>query len=497
MARYGSLWEDLGRCHRSLTAGEGSIMRKMTAWRRSAALVCAVAMIAVACGGGDDDADEPDATEEPAEDGGDDADDAADDGGDDADDDGGDAAPTEIETGVGVTEEPCPEGVNPDNGCIYLGHISDLTEGPFFPLAVEILAAQENFFARVNEDGGIAGYDVSLVTRDNKYNPQEHVTVYEEIADDVLSLGMSLGTPPTLAALDLMEEDQMLAVPASWWSGWDHEESDRGLVVASGYSYCIESMIGLDWYAGEFGDPESVLAVGYPGDYGGDSAAGAAAWAEANGAEFLGFTQTAPNAIAGNQDAVVSAIMQAQPDVVTLGIGPLETGEIVAKAAASGYEGFFMGAVPTWNPALMGDEGVAAAMTALYRHISYSEVWNGDSPGHEAMRASLDGELPSNDAYVLGWFQTYPMLALLEAAAANGDLTRAGLVEALDGLVVDYEGGMPTKTYTGDGAVDAQRTGVINTPDPEAELGLSAVVTDFQSPTADAFDYTSACAAAS
>ncbi|MCA1784100.1 MAG: ABC transporter substrate-binding protein, partial [Intrasporangiaceae bacterium] len=245
-------------------------MRKMTAWRRSAALVCAVAMIAVACGGGDEEAEEPDAAEEPADDGGDDAaDDAAEDEGDDADDD---AAPTEIATDVGVTDEACPEGVNPDNGCIYLGHISDLTEGPFFPLAVEILAAQENFFERVNEDGGVAGYDVSLVTRDNKYNPQEHVTVYEEIADDVLSLGMSLGTPPTLAALDLMEEDQMLAVPASWWSGWDHDASDRGLVMASGYSYCIESMIGLDWYAGEFGDPETVLAVGYPGDYGGDSA---------------------------------------------------------------------------------------------------------------------------------------------------------------------------------------------------------------------------------
>lgn len=28
---------------------------------------------------------------------------------------------------VGVTEEACPDAVNPDNGCIYLGTISDLS----------------------------------------------------------------------------------------------------------------------------------------------------------------------------------------------------------------------------------------------------------------------------------------------------------------------------------------------------------------------------------
>ena len=42
------------------------------------------------------------------------------------------------EAGPGITEEACPEAVNEDNGCIYLGTISDLTVGPFAPLAVPI-----------------------------------------------------------------------------------------------------------------------------------------------------------------------------------------------------------------------------------------------------------------------------------------------------------------------------------------------------------------------
>src|SRR5690606_1969115 len=70
----------------------------------------------------------------------------------------------------GVTEDPCPEAVNPDNGCIYLGTLSDLTVGPFSPLAPAIVEAQKAFWKRVNENGGIGGYDIDVTTyvRDNK-----------------------------------------------------------------------------------------------------------------------------------------------------------------------------------------------------------------------------------------------------------------------------------------------------------------------------------------
>jgi hypothetical protein len=55
---------------------------------------------------------------------------------------------------VGVTEEPCQQpaaGVsNPGNGCIYLGILSDLTEGPFAPLGVLIQRGQQDFWGRVN-----------------------------------------------------------------------------------------------------------------------------------------------------------------------------------------------------------------------------------------------------------------------------------------------------------------------------------------------------------
>ncbi len=147
-----------------------------------------------------------------------------------------------------------------------------------------------------------------------------------------------------------MDANDIVAVPASWWSGYAFEQNDKGLILEFGYSYCTEAVIGLDWFAENHSKPTSVAAVGYPGDYGGDSAAGVQLWAEANGVEDVTVIPTGPNQVTGNQDAVVSAVAAANPDVVVLAVGPAENAEIVGKLAAGGFTGRFMGSLPTWNP---------------------------------------------------------------------------------------------------------------------------------------------------
>ncbi|MFC7573223.1 ABC transporter substrate-binding protein [Klenkia terrae] len=117
-------------------------------------------------------------------------------GGEDPADGGGGEG--DIATDVGVTSDACPEAVNPDNGCIYLGTLSDLTVGPFAPAGPVIVAGQEAFWNRVNEDGGIGGYDINVTeyVRDNQYNPQVANQVYQEIKPDILALAQTLGSPP-------------------------------------------------------------------------------------------------------------------------------------------------------------------------------------------------------------------------------------------------------------------------------------------------------------
>jgi ABC-type branched-subunit amino acid transport system substrate-binding protein len=422
---------------------------------------------------------------------------AVDDNGDEAPEaapDTEEAAPEGVATDIGVTDEPCPGSPNPDNGCIYLGVLSDLSEGPFAALAIPITDGQQAFWDRVNEAGGIGGYDVNIseYTRDTLYDPQEHSARYREIEPNILALAQTLGTETTEAILSDMNSDDVVGAPASWWSGWSFEESDSGLILESGYSYCIESQIGLDWVSANVTEPETVLAVGYPGDYGGDSAAGVEAWAGAAGVDFAGFVDTLPNAIVGSQDEAIGQVLGSGADVVVLAVGPAETAEIVGGSVANGFEGQFLGSVPTWNPALLGT-AAAPALLASYLHISPWEGIDGESAGHDAMRESLDGGLPDNDGYIFGWVWSYPVKAALEAAAAGGDLTRAGLRSVVDGLQVDYEGMLPTATLGGDANANAVRTAVINRPDEDGTLGISTVEDGVTGPTADAYEYTSAC----
>ena len=396
---------------------------------------------------------------------------------------------------VGVTEEPCPEAINPDNGCIYLGVLSDLTEGPFAPLATQVVTGQQDFWKYVNERGGISGFDVNMAanTRDNKYDPAVHSQEYRAIEPNILALAQTLGTPQTQAILPDMEADNVIGVPASWWSGWQFPETDGGVILVSGSSYCVAALGGLDWWV-ENKDPiTKLVAVGYPGDYGGDYAAGAEKWAAANGVEFAGIVETAPNATAGNQDAAVSAVVESGADVVAIAVGPAEAAEIIGKAVASGFKGKFLGAAPTWNPLLL-QTAAAPALVANYTNVGTTGSFGTPSAAMDAMKAQLgEGILPSNDGYTYGWVWQYPLKAALEKAAANGDLTRAGLVAAVaDGVEVDYEGALPNSLVGGPPA-DVDRSVSINIPSEEAALGIETLLTGYLGPTAAAYDYSAPC----
>ncbi len=474
-------------------------MRDLSTWRRGMAIAATLALALTACGGDDgDDADTDTGTDTEATDtdtdtetdGGDTETDT--DGETDTETEGGEAS-GDITTDVGVTEEPCPEAVNEDNGCIYLGILSDLSVGPFAALGPVIVEGQQDFWTRVNEDGGIGGYDVDIseYTRDNEYNPQVHSQAYAEIEPEILALAQSLGTPPTEAILPDMDADNMVGLPATWWSGWSFEDTDMGLVLESGPSYCMAAISGLDWSNENEGEIASLQAVGYPGDYGGDTAAGAEEWASANDVEFLGFVETGPNALVGSQDAAVAQVLEGGADRVILGVGPLEAAEIIGGAMSQGFEGRFLGAVPTWNSALM-DSPAAPALEAAFTHIGTWEDFGGSSDAHAAMQAAVgEGEVPTNDGYTFGWIWSYPMKALLEKAAENGDMTRQGLRDAVNGLVVDYEGALPERTF---GEDDHVRTVVMSEPDPEAPLKISSIETEYTGPTAEAFDYSAPCA---
>lgn len=460
-------------------------MQDARRWRRLAAVLASLALVATACGGDDETEDTGTAdaaTEETDATAGDTATDSADDG-DSA------AAAGDITTDVGVTEEPCPEAVDESKGCIYLGVLSDLTEGPFAALGPSITDAQYAFWNRVNDDGGIGGafeVDAETYTRDNKYNPEVQNQVYQEIKPNILALAQTLGSPPTAAILDDLKANNIVGAPASWTSLWDYED----VIVESGNNYCTESQNALDYYAEQEGMPETVMSIHMPGDYGEDGAAGAQLWAEANEVDFAVVEQI-PLGAGGTTQAAVSAVVQQNPDVVLVSTPSGELGEIVGNAAAQGYQGRFIGNAPTWNPGLLTGPAADALRSQFWQAGPWGP-YSADTPGHQAMREWINDlageEVQGNWGHVLGWTSSYPLSAALEAAAQNGDLTRQGVFDAVQSLeTVDYEGILPEEagTFTGGPAEQFARSTVMAEP---GESDVSMLTPDFYTgPTVEDF----------
>jgi ABC-type branched-subunit amino acid transport system substrate-binding protein len=407
---------------------------------------------------------------------------------------GGDSAGTQegkegIKTDVGVTDEACPQAVDQGKGCIYLGSISDLTEGPFKTLAVPITESQKAFWQRVNEAGGIGGYEIDVTTyvKDNKYNPQIHNQVYQEIKPKILALAQTLGSPTTAAILPDLKASSIVSVPASWTSLWAFED----VIIESGINYCMESMNAIDYAIDKF-DVKSVMAVHLAGDYGDDAAAGARLAAEKNG---LTFTDVKTATGQDNQGGAIDAIVNAKPDLVILTTGPTDAAVIVGQTAARGYTGKFIGTSPTWNPGLL-QSPAAPALKALYLQSGPWETFTADTPGHQAMRETLGTSIKGNDGYTAGWIWSYPLKAALEQAAEDKDLTRAGLLNAVKKLQsVDYEGMLPSGAgkFGGSPSEAAVRQMVIGKPDESSPTGVATIEKFFAGPTAESFDFTKAC----
>lgn len=389
----------------------------------------------------------------------------------------------------GISDEPCPQAVNKDNGCISLGVISDLTKGPFAPLAVPITDAQKAFWKKVNEDGGVGGYDIDVTSNiaDAEYNPEIHNRKYQEMRKDILALGQTLGSSQTLAILEDMKSDDVIGLPASWNSAWEFEDQ----ILESGANYCFEAMNGVDWAVANRGVKGTVVAVGYPGDYGGDAAAGVEAAAKANNLKFEKIETPAGQ---DNQAGAIAAILKQKPALVVVTTGPAEMATIVGGAASQGFTGTFVGSSPTWNPALLKSPA-APALEKLYFQAGPWGPFGTDTPGHQAMRDAL-GDVTPNDGYTAGWVWSYPLLAALKKADADGGITRESLVAAAKELTeVDYEDMLPAEAGAtkGEPSEVAFRSSVISKVDKTAPTGVAIEQELTTGPTAEAYDFSKPC----
>jgi ABC-type branched-subunit amino acid transport system substrate-binding protein len=373
------------------------------------------------------------------------------------------------------------DGITVTDDTIYLGLLTDLT-GPFSGNVLDIVDAQIAFWRDLNEEGGIAGRRVELIIADTRYEVDAHRDRYEELRDRVVMFTHSTGATHTVAiAADLVADDR-LAIPATWYSGWSDPTLGTN-VLETGSNYCLEAMNALSYVADDHraitgADPSIAIATD-PGDYGQDSAAGARYAASQLG---LPIAYEGEGAITGpaSVPVVAAGIARSGADWTWLTTDPVTAAQIVGAAVQLGYAGKWSGAMPTFSPRLLD--------TALGPYLSQNWVLSAlfsplgaEVDGMDEVLAVMADSYPDrfpSDGVVPGFLEFSAARQVLEQAAANGDLTPAGVVAAAAGIgELDFGGIGPVNRYTGDPNADVSRATALYRPDHalfEAQGGLEA-----------------------
>lgn len=455
---------------------------RRTRQKRIAAAVLALGLLASACGGGDD---EP--------------------------------GPAATGTGAGGTATGSPEeeiatDVGVDDTTIKIGLLADLT-GIFAPLVTDIVTAQEVYWDRVNEAGGIAGRQIELVVEDTGYDVTTHGEKYEEIREEVVALSQSTGSPHTASIVPDMEEDNMVAVPLTWYSGWADPEIGTN-VLEQGTNYCLEAMNVVDWltrkHEEDNGEKPTLAIISFPGEYGQDGATGAKIAAEELGLEVV---YDGEGAVVPGQDqtAVISGIVQANPDWVFTTINPTTLGEIMGGAVAQGFQGMWTGSLPSYDFRML-DTPIAEAIDQFYWQSSYQVSYGTDVPGMAELTEAMTAAEPDarvSDAAVIGWIEARIIETVLRQAAENGDMTRQGVLDAALSIPeIDFGGLQPKQTYAGEPNEYVLRQSAIFKPSLEfynegggasatygggGNTGSELVEDFFASETAENYNYDGAC----
>jgi ABC-type branched-subunit amino acid transport system substrate-binding protein len=353
-----------------------------------------------------------------------------------------------------------------------------------------ILAGVQGYFNQLNQKGGVGGkYKVKVLAEDITYaNPSTSVQKFNKIKDQVVGFVPILGTDHINVTLPLLAESNMLAVPSTFDAEWVREPH----LVPMGAPYQLQIMNGVDYWAANGGKGKVICAMVMATGYGSAALEGAEYAAKALGTTVAVTTKFRP----GDQDFVapVTQLKNGKCDAVAFASLPTETAKIMGTAAQLGFTPRWIATSPSWHMVL-GKSPIAPYATA-HLWVSVDAAAFGDTtqagmvPMMQAFKAQLPDGVP-DFYFTAGYTFAQSMDVVLEEAAKQGDLSRAGLAKALTSLgTVSFGGLFGDYTY---GAVDTReppRATNILAIDPAAPGGFGMVAVNHQSPTAKDFVFT-------
>jgi ABC-type branched-subunit amino acid transport system substrate-binding protein len=333
---------------------------------------------------------------------------------------GAEGEAADVQTDIGV------EGTT-----IRLGVLTDLT-GVFAALGKDITQANELFW---EENQVCDTYDVELDVQDTGYVPQTGVQLYSGMKDNVLAMQQTIGSPINTALAPEYEADQIVNFPSAW-SKTLTEIPGTGVV---GATYDVEIANGYDYLFRE-GLLEEGATVGhiyFEGEYGANGLAGTQAVAEEMNLEVI---EAQIKSTDQDMSAQITQFKAAGVDLIALTVAPGQLASVAAVAEAQGLDVPILGSNPVFAPGLL--QGPAANW--LKSHLYVASPVSAFADNQDLLDKYTEAYPDANPSLgvPVGWGMSTLMKEVLDAACENGDLTRAGVVEAFDGLEEVDTGGL-------------------------------------------------------
>jgi ABC-type branched-subunit amino acid transport system substrate-binding protein len=340
----------------------------------------------------------------------------------------------------------------------------------------------------LNESGGVGGkYKVELVVQDTKYEAPAAVQLYNGMKNDVVMFTQVFGTHVVSALLPQLKTDNIVAQPASLDSFWVREQQ----LLPVGGPYQVQAINAIDYWLNNGGKGKKACAIASNDPYGEAGLEGVRF-----AAKELGFTLGAtPRFSVSDTDftAQVNELKSSGCQMVFAVITATNLSGIIGSAVQLGFDAQWIGQAPAWLSLFTGT-ALKDYLVKNFWVASEGPAW-GDTtqPGMVdlvAAREKYSPQQPPDQYYLYGWAAAAGVTEVLTAAVKRGDLSRQGIVDAMNslpkltfgGLVGDYGWGKPPDR-------NPPRTSTVFKVDPAKPYGLAIVIQDYKSKAAEAYKF--------
>ena len=327
-------------------------------------------------------------------------------------------SPTFAQTTPGVSENE-----------ILIGSCSAL-EGPSHFLGAETVTGAKAYFNLVNDEGGLNGRKLKLISADDSYDPSKTQACFDHLmSEKVFALGFFVGTPTAVKYVPMADSAkiplvglftgaQTLYVPLRHW------------IVNVRASYFDETREQVDGLWKTLGYKK--IAVIYPEDaFGTAVLEGVKAALKQLGSE--------PVAIASYQrqtaqvGGAIDTVRGANPDAVVV-VGPANTvAPILKQSHAKGWKPLFVTVSFVGTDELISEAGPDAEGVVITQVVP--PYYMTEQKSVALYRRSLNKYFPSEQPNFVSLEGFVDAMVLVEGLKRAGkDLTREGLIHAIESI---------------------------------------------------------------